>query len=359
MRHASDPTFDLLLATIRPPADPRRRNVVARCAAAPVNWDRFLALANRHRVGPLVVEALTDADIALPPALATSLAEVGRRALFAEMALASEVERVVALLAAAGIDAILLKGPGLSLRAFGRLGLRTYRDLDLLVDERDVSAAEDVLVQAGYARSEPGADAGDLAAWRRDHKDAVFRHHGSDILIELHWRLFDNRRLMRPPLFAGAVPLGIAPLDGIRVLPAGVEFRYLCLHGALHAWARLRWLADVNALVAQMSPEFLLETARATGGRIGPAVAQTLILCRDLLGAVLPPKVETILARARRGRGLAWLARREIMRSGSRELEAVPFGSTIKNLSHYAMIEGPGALIEELRFDLAANPRAR
>lgn len=359
MRYASDPTFDLLLAAIRPPGDPRRRDVVARRASAPVDWDRFLALANRHRVGPLVAEGLAEAEVAVPPSLASSLVEVGRRALFAEMALASEVERVVALFAAADIAAILLKGPGLSLRAFGRLGLRTYRDLDLLIEEHDVSAAETVLAEAGYTRTEPAADAGDLSAWQRDHKDAVFRHRGSGVLIELHWRLFDNRRLMPPPSFADAVPLGLAPLGGVRVLPPGGEFRYLCLHGALHAWARLRWLADVNALVARMSPDSLFDAACSPSGRIGPAVAQTLILCRDLLGAVLPLEVDTILAGARRGQGLAWLARREIMRSGEQELEAVPFGSTIKNLSHYAMLEGFGSLAEELRFDFSASSRAR
>jgi hypothetical protein len=25
---------------------------------------------------------------------------------------------------------------------------------------------------------------------------------------------------------------------------------YLCMHGALHWWSRLKWLADVNALIA-------------------------------------------------------------------------------------------------------------
>lgn len=272
------------------------------------------------------------------------------------MALASEVERVFALLAADGIDAILLKGPGLSLRAFGRLGLRTYRDLDLLVDERDVSRAAAVLVRASYNRQEPGGDVDDLAAWQLDHKDAVFRHGSSGILIELHWRLFDNRKLMPLEFLARAVPIGTPPLQHVLVLSPEVEFRYLCLHGALHGWARLRWLADVNALAAQTSARFLSD-AVTSGGRIAPATAQALILCRRLFDAVIPAELERTLALSRRGQWLARLAWREIIRSDGQELEAVKLGSTIKNLSHYALLNGPGALLEEVRFDLTAKRR--
>jgi len=49
-----------------------------------------------------------------------------------------------------GIEAIAHKGPTLSALAFGRAGVRDSVDLDLVVRERDVTAAEQVLRGRGY-----------------------------------------------------------------------------------------------------------------------------------------------------------------------------------------------------------------
>jgi hypothetical protein len=42
------------------------------------------------------------------------------------------------------------------------------------------------------------------------------------------------------------VPIS-APLD---CEPAKKTFTFLCIHGVLHVWNRLKWLADINALLA-------------------------------------------------------------------------------------------------------------
>ena len=357
MLAVSDPTFTLLLATIRAPADARRPAAIRLAAARPIDWDRLLALANRHRVGPLAVEGLLAADVAVPETLAASLIEVGRRALFAEMELAGEVARLSRSLGEEGVAVTVLKGPALSLRAFGRLGLRTYRDLDFLVRADEVETAQKLLADQGYVLAEPAMTAVDRHRWMRDHKDLALRHHRTGLLVELHWRLFDNRWVMPVDGSKASIPLAIAPLEQVLALPAVAEMTYLCLHGALHGWARLRWLADVNAIVVRESTDGLLAAISPSTGRIAPATAQALILCRDLLGANFPPHIDRLLNRSRRGRLLAGLAWREIIRSGTRELEAVSLGSTIKNLSHYAMLESPQSILEEMRFDLTASRR--
>lgn len=347
MLRAPDPTFSLLLATLRWPDDGRRRQTIARLAAARIDWTRFRALANRHRVAPLAFHGLAAAELAVPDWLHEQALEVPRRALFSEMAMAGEIERLQACLAGRGVRAIALKGPAVSLRAFGQLGLRTYRDLDLLVGEPDVETALKLLGEAGYALAEPGQpDA--LPAWQRHHKDAELRHRQTGLTLELHWRLFDNKALM--PAAPVPVPLGIAPLAGSLVLPPAVELEYLCLHGALHGWSRLRWLADIAAILAA-NPE------AAPGGRPRPALAQALILCRELLGAQLAPPAWRAASRSMRGTAMARLAWREILRSDTRELEESRLGSTVKNASHYALIDSLPGLVEELRFDLTAPRR--
>jgi hypothetical protein len=120
----------------------------------------------------------------------------------------------------------------------------------------------------------------------------------------------------------------------------------------MHGWSRLRWLADINALLGSIPTETLLDCARTV------PVAQALILCRDLLDASIEPELDEILIASMRGRLLAKLAWSEILRSGTRELETVPFASTVKNLSHYGLFNGVESAIEELRFDFTAQPRA-
>jgi hypothetical protein len=347
-----DPTFRLLLATLCWPQSGHRP--LAGEAMANVEWGRFVMLANRHRVAPLVSRSLLSANAEIPGALARDFATALKSALFAEMRIADQLAGLQQLLRSNGIDPILLKGPGLSLRAFGVLGLRTYRDLDLLIADDAAASACALLISAGYEPLEPreAIVRGDFSAWRKDHKDALFRQSETGLLVELHWRLFDNRALMPERELPRPVALGMPPLETSFVLPLEAELPYLSLHGALHGWSRLRWLADINALIGNAPEDLLL-----TGAAASPAVAQALILARELLGARLSPRLCNLLDRSVRARWLAKLAWSEILRSGTQELEAVRFGSTVKNLSHYALMDSSDKLFEELRFDFAAQPR--
>ena len=49
--------------------------------------------------------------------------------------------------------------------------------------------------------------------------------------------------------------------ERIATLPPSRLLLYLCVHGALDGWLRLKWLADIGALVHAMTPEQLASTA--------------------------------------------------------------------------------------------------
>ena len=73
-------------------------------------------------------------------------------------------------------------------------------------------------------------------------------------------------------------------------------FAYLCMHGALHWWNRLKWLADVNALLASTPEDGVERLVRAAEARgAGRAAAQALLLCRRLLGTPLPARLMATL----------------------------------------------------------------
>jgi hypothetical protein len=81
-------------------------------------------------------------------------------------------------------------------------------------------------------------------------------HERTGLQIELHWRLFLNPHAMTETLIMEAsrvVPL--TESEGLRTLGEEDLFAYLCMHGALHWWYRLKWLADINAILAARPPE--------------------------------------------------------------------------------------------------------
>ena len=106
------------------------------------------------------------------------------------------------------------------------------------------------------------------------------------MVIDLHWRLFRNSFL---PANARLEEVGEDWInlgcERIPTLPALRLLLYLCVHGALDGWLRLKWLADIGALLHTMTPEQLASAATAAAEQQAlPQFSAALILCQDLLG---------------------------------------------------------------------------
>jgi len=126
--------------------------------------------------------------------------------------------------------------------------------------------------------------------------------------LELHHRLNANPHLMATLQVADArrgVSVGGATL---RTLDEDDLFSYLCTHGAVSRWFRLKWLADIQALLSGRTPDEVLrlfEAARARGAERAAGLA--LQLCRRLWDLPLPAEVAR---RLDADRSLPWLERR-------------------------------------------------
>jgi hypothetical protein len=169
-------------------------------------------------------------------------------------------------------------------------------------------------------------------------KDLGFVHKSTGVQIELHWRLFLNPYTMAEDSIMEAsrvVPLTAS--EGLRTLGEEDLFAYLCMHGALHWWYRLKWLADVNALLASASEDGVARLVRAAEVRgAGRAAAQALVLCRRLLGTPLPDRLMATIAKGATVRWLEATALRA-MTAGQGELEPREerFGTTRGSLSTF------------------------
>jgi hypothetical protein len=354
----TSPEMRLLLACLSAPACAEAEDRVRDCVTADLNWAEFIALARRHRVYTLVETRLASAAVAVPSPHVEHLRQLSRETVLGEFGLAYELKRLQAQFATRDVRPVVLKGAAVSMRAYGRLGLRFNRDIDLLVADQDVAAADEVLTACGYQRFEPcGALAEtDLRRWRRQRKDFAYHHPDTGHIVELHWRLFDNPALMPVGLLGEPETIAILPGFSVRALPARTDLIYLCVHGAEHAWSRLKWLADVDAIFAGLRADELAEVLELAG-RLGVQrpVAQALLLCRRLLALPLPDPLLQAAQAQWRTRRLEQVALHSMFRGGATEMEERFLGSTLKNLAHYFLADGLSFYLHEAAFDLTAS----
>jgi hypothetical protein len=348
------PEFTLLAAAVACAISPDRAGAVRAASLAPVDWSLVAALAERHRIPGLLRRGLAEAGVEPPAAEFAALAARADRIAMSELFLAGEVVRLQGRFEAAGLRPLVVKGVAVAMAAFGQLGLRLNRDIDLLVAPDQVASGAAVLEAAGYKRKEPSAEAssGAVAAWIRTHKDMVFVHPSHRTIVELHWRLFDNRHLYAPPTGEPA-RVALSERAAVWTLPPEPAFLYLCLHGAEHAWSRLKWLADVAALAVQIEEAELARRYAAAKARgLHRAMAQALLLAERLFGFPAPSAVRLDAEADARLRWLVGVGLRCMTDGGPAELESRAFGTTLKNLSHYVLAGGLRYWLSEAVFDL-------
>jgi Uncharacterised nucleotidyltransferase len=290
-----------------------------------VDWDEVLRLAGRHRVEGLVAQALLQARVPLPADVDGKLRQHASDAARRGLLHAAESARLQALLDDADIANLILKGAALDILAWGRIGLKQSWDIDLLVSERDVVAAAELLSGDGYRLHKP-EDLSDERAWRQWialAKECLFVHPRTGTAVELHWRVADTAALLRGVCaLSPSRQVALAPGLIVRTLPADETFAYLCVHGASHAWSRLKWLADLAALVEGLNAAELAalrERAKLLGA--GRCADVALCLCAEVLDLPAARGLAPRLRRDWRTRALVSLSIHAMTGAGGREIE--------------------------------------
>lgn len=254
------------------------------------DWHAFVTFTVRHRLQGFANDALAAAGAALPPSAAAALGSAAKDVARANLLALQETKRLTQAFTAARIDVLDLKGLPLAILVYGECMRRHGKDIDLLVQPADFPRAAALIESLGYARKIPGADVSGpvFALWMRNRKDVSYRKDGQE--IELHWRLANNPLLLEWPWRPAnwqTVDIGY----GIRVRTAarGDLFAYLCAHGAMGAWYRLKWVADVAGLLARESADGIAQLyAHAERLGVERPAGQVLLLCEDLFDTALP-----------------------------------------------------------------------
>jgi Uncharacterised nucleotidyltransferase len=284
--------FLLVAACCRWPPSEIRNSAVRAAAANIIDWDDFLRVVRRQRVFGLVHDALRSAAIDCPTAVAGELASRMQRTARWNLTLAAETNRLQRMLAAANIPVLVLKGVALAQLAYGSLRLKHSRDIDLLVPPECVEAALRLVERDAYALVLPAQELNEpqRAALVRYGREVELVHRGSKVRIELQWRLVDNPMLLQGiNVHSPTQSVCIGDGASVRTLAEEDLFAALCVHGAVHAWARLKWLADLNALIAANDADLMRLYRHAQDRGAGLCAGQALLLCHRLFDLRLPP----------------------------------------------------------------------
>jgi hypothetical protein len=287
------PEFQLALACARWPLCDQVRADIQRLTVRSMDWARFARIIERNQILPLAYHNLNEC---LPRV--AQISEVFRRKArgLASQTLsqAAELVRITEKVRRAGMEVVALKGVSLSMLAYGNVALRSPGDIDLLASPQQVFEIERLLIELGYIRCEPRAE---LTPRRLKYYLKYFKHFAyfspaKGIPLELHWRLFHNEPLTESNLKPWAtvtLPLGSGVVS---TLSKSELFLYLCVHGAIHGWPILKWLADIGALLGNMNQEALRDVSllAAEHGLTGELLA-ALTLVNSFLG-VKGPAIE-------------------------------------------------------------------
>jgi hypothetical protein len=209
--------------------------------------------------------------------------------------------RVLDSFQAADIPVLTLKGPALSQQLYDDPGVRSSIDLDLLVPPEALEAAASVLQQQGYRIESPMAWLGARGLAGR-MSEVTFR--GNDgVGVDLHWSSAPGDFPCQIPdehLWSSVAFVSIAGRS-VPVLAPECLLVYLCIHGTMHCWTKLRWLCDVAMLLTgdrAMNWEQVQQLA--IDSRARHAVHLGFHLAHTLLKAPLPASILAAVREDRR-----------------------------------------------------------
>ncbi len=278
------PATKFIAACCRWPHTLASETAVVLAANATTDWQEIRQAATRHRVIPLVHQAIKDLE-EVPTEFREWAKQRAQALAFHSMQMTNEAIKIDRAFKDAGLRPLHFKGPVLAQIAFGSVALKYSHDLDIFVSESGARTAIAILEGKGYfplGQDRPLSKR-QIDALILNSKDMGFVG-PAGILIEIHWRLttinsllngLENNLHRQAVTVAGSVSFDTFGTEQMLV--------YLVFHGAVHHWKRLKWLADISAFLEQIpANEREKIIAKVQEGPAADALAQALHLCDTL-----------------------------------------------------------------------------
>lgn len=212
------------------------RHLLSQLCVEGLDWDWIVQVAVPNRVAPLLYHTLRETGLhTLVPAQAMREMEnsyyqsLARSTLFEQA-----VKEMLPRFAEKGVKAILLRGLVLGETIYKDLALRSFSDLDLLIQKKDLTLAREALLHLRYR----SAHSIDEKYFERNHLHLQYLRREGGVAAELHWAL-DHRytpfNIDYAEVFAEAIKGELAGVEALLMPPEHLLLS-LCIHLIKHCY---------------------------------------------------------------------------------------------------------------------------
>lgn len=190
---------------------------------------------------------------AVPSEVVQILEVAAKSDVLRSMQITSTANRAIELLDAAGVRALVYKGPALAVQTTSTWRGRGSADVDILIDPHTTTTAHDALLRAGLTRRDGLAEPPSRMLKYRDCERA---YTGLPATIDLHWRVEATPSSLGIPFATLWSRRESLDVGGLRVpCPSRVDALLMtAVHGTKERWARGRWILDAVRQVEQLEP---------------------------------------------------------------------------------------------------------
>jgi hypothetical protein len=317
-RHRQDPKFrpeqELLLACLRTRLSSEIFDRVRATVDQRIDWIALIRMAMRHDVMPLLYRCLQQAHPnSVPENVLKPLRTRYEVQTFQAHRRTQELVRILLALKEQGIAAVPYEGPALAQRLFGDLSLREFGDLDLMISERDISRARDLIMSLGY-ESIALKDAPDFARHVKIGRELQFYHPSKRTQLELHWHFATRLACIKQDPDRFLHRLERIPLAGAEIPSLTLEnyFLILSIHATKHRWRQLKLICDIGEILGRSDIDWDYVLGEAADLGINRMLAVGAVLAEDLLGVRIPAALARGLRIDRTARTLADDVRRNL-----------------------------------------------
>ena len=284
----------LLVCCARTRVSPAIAQQIREIASESLDWNYVLYEAEENSITPLLTRHLSAfAPEALPAAVSDRLKKTCRANTVRCLYLTADLLRVLELFRSKGIESASYKGPVLAAQAYGDVALREYEDVDIVLRQRDLPAAHEVIIGLGYRPKfewilSPGASAS-LVPGEYNYRDVERR-----AMVEIHTERTLRHYPVPPNLdefFQNTIQVSVAD-RGVPTFAPEYLLPMLCIHGSKDFWERFSWISDVSELI-QACPALDWNKTRRIAESLcaGRILNLGLALAKTLLDVPLPAEI--------------------------------------------------------------------
>ena len=271
----------------------RKKKAIAHFLKEPIDWSNLVLQSGSHGVNAYVYNTLkkVNGNLVSPDALQklrnSYLVENSKTVNFSV-----ELQKILLEFQKREIKNILLKGPFLAEQIYPRSDLRSYTDIDILVQEPDLFQATELLSNLGYIQNEKNE-----RLYTNEGRTQLLFQKPNSVMIDLHWEVLNNKWYPNvSKYFAHDIWKNIYPLklsnSATWAFPREDLLIYQCIHLAIHhKFHKLVWFKDVDQILRSGPIDWATFLTKVKKYRLVTHCYYALNLTKILLESPIPESI--------------------------------------------------------------------